>query len=105
MYPAADDNYGLDACSLLCLHSQPPVIAMATGSGKIYHCIALESEESYNPEEVGPLVPASLQACKILMDIIQSGYEAMICYILLRLLIFTVQFNKCFYILMSLKGD
>lgn len=53
MYPAADDNYGLDACSLLCLHSQPPVIAMATASGKIYHCIVLESEESYDPEEVG----------------------------------------------------
>jgi len=52
MYPAADDNYGLDACSLLCLHSQPPVIAMATASGKIYHCIVLESEESYDPEEV-----------------------------------------------------
>lgn len=51
MYPAADDNYGLDACSLLCLHSQPPVIAMATASGKIYHCIVLESEESYDPEE------------------------------------------------------
>ena len=52
MYPAADDNYGLDACSLLCLHSQPPVIAMATASGKIYHCIVLESEESYDPEKV-----------------------------------------------------
>ncbi|KAJ7333814.1 Nuclear pore complex protein [Desmophyllum pertusum] len=51
MYPAADDNYGLDACSLLCLHSQPPVIAMATASGKIYHCIVLDSEESYDPEE------------------------------------------------------
>ena len=53
MYPAADDNYGLDACALLCLHSQPPIITMATGSGKIYHCIALESEKSYDPEEVG----------------------------------------------------
>ena len=52
MYPAADDNYGLDACSLLCLPSRPPVIAMATASGKIYHCITLESEETFDPEEV-----------------------------------------------------
>ena len=52
MYPAADDNYGLDACSLLCLHSQPPIVAMGTGSGKIYHCIVLESEETFDPEEV-----------------------------------------------------
>ena len=53
MYPAADDNYGLDACSLLCLHSHPPIIAMGTGSGKIYHCIVLDSEEAFDPEEVG----------------------------------------------------
>lgn len=52
MFPAADDNYGLDACSLLCLQCQPPVIAMATTSGKIYHCIALESEESDDADEV-----------------------------------------------------
>ncbi|XP_022785775.1 nuclear pore complex protein Nup88-like isoform X2 [Stylophora pistillata] len=51
MFPAADDNYGLDACSLLCLQCQPPVIAMATTSGKIYHCIALESEESDDADE------------------------------------------------------
>ena len=56
MYPAADDNYGLDACSLLCLHSQPPIIVMATGSGKIYHCIVLETEKTYDPEEVCLLV-------------------------------------------------
>ena len=52
MYPAADDNYGLDACSLLCLQCQPPVVVMATGSGKVYHCIALENEKPYDNEEV-----------------------------------------------------
>ncbi|XP_068750380.1 nucleoporin 88-like [Montipora capricornis] len=51
MYPAADDNYGLDACSLLCLQCQPPVVVMATGSGKVYHCIALENEKPYDDEE------------------------------------------------------
>ena len=54
MHPAADDNYGQDACSLLCLHLQPPVIAMATSSGRIYHCIVLESGDldSYDPDKV-----------------------------------------------------
>ena len=52
MYPAADDNYGLDACSLLCLHCQPPVLVMAAGSRKIYHCIALENEKSHDSEQV-----------------------------------------------------
>ncbi|XP_029194340.1 nucleoporin 88-like isoform X3 [Acropora millepora] len=51
MYPAADDNYGLDACSLLCLHCQPPVLVMAAGSRKIYHCIALENEKSHDSEQ------------------------------------------------------
>ncbi|XP_070572086.1 nucleoporin 88-like [Ptychodera flava] len=41
MYPPAEDNYGLDACSLLCLHTNPPVLAMATSSGSVYHSIVL----------------------------------------------------------------
>ena len=56
MYPAADDNYGLDACSLICLHCQPPVLVMATGSRKIYHCIALENEKPYDSEQVIEMV-------------------------------------------------
>jgi len=44
MHPASDNNYGLDACSLLCLPVQPPVIVLATATGRIYHCIALETQ-------------------------------------------------------------
>ena len=29
MHPAAEDNYGMDACSLLCLYSNLPVLGMA----------------------------------------------------------------------------
>ncbi|XP_031549792.1 nucleoporin 88-like [Actinia tenebrosa] len=45
MHPATDNNYGLDACSIICLQSQPPVVVMATANGRIYHCIVLESND------------------------------------------------------------
>lgn len=54
MHPATENNYGLDACSLLCLPVQPPVVIMATATGRIYHCIALET-----PEEDSELEPGS----------------------------------------------
>ncbi|KAG1664575.1 Nuclear pore complex protein Nup88 [Nymphon striatum] len=51
MYPAADDNYGVDSCSILCLKSNPLILVVATCSGAIYHSIVLESnpqaDESY----------------------------------------------------------
>ncbi|KXJ05761.1 Nuclear pore complex protein Nup88 [Exaiptasia diaphana] len=54
MHPATENNYGLDACSLLCLPVQPPVVVMATATGRIYHCIALET-----PGEDSDLEPGS----------------------------------------------
>lgn len=65
MTPAAEDNYGSDACSILCLgiisslcivfescviryfsfsDCVPPVVVIGTSSGLLYHCIAMESE-------------------------------------------------------------
>ncbi|OCT95176.1 hypothetical protein XELAEV_18012860mg [Xenopus laevis] len=45
MYPAAEDNYGYDACALLCLPCVPNIIVIATESGLLYHCVVLEGEE------------------------------------------------------------
>ena len=45
MYPPADDNYGVDACSILCLKSVPPVVVIATCSGTLYHCVLLTCAE------------------------------------------------------------
>ncbi|CAM1301532.1 NUP88 (predicted), partial [Pycnogonum litorale] len=42
MHPAADDNYGVDAFSILCLQCSPPVLVIATSSGTLYHCVVLE---------------------------------------------------------------
>ena len=53
MHPGAEDNYGLDACSITCLHSKPPVVVMATTSGQLYHCIVLESSDGEDSEEEG----------------------------------------------------
>uniref|UniRef100_A0A4W6CJE6 Nucleoporin 88 n=1 Tax=Lates calcarifer TaxID=8187 RepID=A0A4W6CJE6_LATCA len=54
MYPAAEDNYGYDACAILCLPCVPSILVIATETGTLYHCVVLESEEE---EETGA-VPA-----------------------------------------------
>lgn len=41
MQPAALDNYGDDACSLLCLPVLPPVLVIANRTGNIHHAILL----------------------------------------------------------------
>ncbi|XP_044285737.1 nuclear pore complex protein Nup88 [Varanus komodoensis] len=45
MYPAAEDNYGYDACAILCLPCVPNTLVIATESGMLYHCVVLEGEE------------------------------------------------------------
>lgn len=45
MYPAAEDNYGYDACAVLCLPCVPNILVIATESGMLYHCVVLEAEE------------------------------------------------------------
>ncbi|XP_033123496.1 nucleoporin 88-like [Anneissia japonica] len=45
MYPPAEDNYGLDACALLCLPCKPHVLVVGTSSGHLHHCLVLTTEE------------------------------------------------------------
>lgn len=45
MHPAAEDNYGYDACSVLCLSCIPNILVIATESGLLYHCVVLEGED------------------------------------------------------------
>ncbi|KAG5844344.1 hypothetical protein ANANG_G00161500 [Anguilla anguilla] len=45
MYPAAEDNYGYDACAVLCLPCVPNILVIATETGTLYHCVVLEAEE------------------------------------------------------------
>lgn len=52
VHPPAEDNYGTDACSILCLQTTPPVIVMATCEGKLHHCIVLN--ENNNTEPTSP---------------------------------------------------
>lgn len=51
MYPAADDNYGTDASSLLILPSAPPIVVIAMSSGTVYHCLLMSSMEETSNEE------------------------------------------------------
>ena len=41
MYPAAEDNYGMEACSILCLDTRPQILVVATCEGKLHHCLVL----------------------------------------------------------------
>ncbi|XP_078081339.1 nucleoporin 88 isoform X1 [Mustelus asterias] len=45
MHPAAEDNYGYDACAILCLPSTPNILVIATQSGMLYHCVVLEGDD------------------------------------------------------------
>ncbi|KAG9468231.1 hypothetical protein GDO78_023186 [Eleutherodactylus coqui] len=64
MHPAAEDNYGYDACSVLCLSCVPNILVIATESGLLYHCVVLEGEDddeqtsdkSWNPSS--ELIPS-----------------------------------------------
>lgn len=46
MLPQAEDNYGADACSLIVLDSSPPLLAIATTGGVIYHCFAIADNKT-----------------------------------------------------------
>lgn len=52
MHPAAEDNYGYDACAILCLPTVPSILVIATETGTLYHCVVLESEEEDETEMV-----------------------------------------------------
>lgn len=45
MYPAAEDNYGYDACAILCLPCVPSILVIATEAGTLYHCVVLEADD------------------------------------------------------------
>ena len=46
MHPPAEDNYGTDACAILCLRTVPSMLVVATSSGKLYHCVLLHAEDA-----------------------------------------------------------
>lgn len=51
VYPATDDNYGLDSCSIIVLPSLPPTIILSESTGKIHHALLMdieEEEEAFN---------------------------------------------------------
>lgn len=51
MLPQAEDNYGSDACSLIVLETSPPLLAIATPNGYIYHCFAFRDDQGLLPKQ------------------------------------------------------
>ena len=45
MLPPCADNYGAESCSIVCLPSQPEVLALADTTGRLHHCIALAENQ------------------------------------------------------------
>lgn len=44
MSPPSDDNYGTDACDLLCLADAPvPLLCICTTTGLLFHCVIVET--------------------------------------------------------------
>jgi nuclear pore complex protein Nup88 len=54
MHPPAEDNYGVDACSLISLSTTPTVLAIATAAGTVYHCVVMDQEEMDGENELDP---------------------------------------------------
>lgn len=71
MYPAAEDNYGYDACAVLCLPCVPNILVIATEAGILYHCVVLEAEDD---EDGG--VSTSEVALHIRMTMVLYGRES-----------------------------
>ncbi|XP_034237682.1 nuclear pore complex protein Nup88 [Thrips palmi] len=64
MYPPADDNYGVDACSVLVLQTSPPLLVVATCAGTLYHCLLLAPED----HDVHHDVAASMRDLSVVDD-------------------------------------
>ncbi|XP_024942757.1 nuclear pore complex protein Nup88 [Cephus cinctus] len=42
IHPWAEDNYGTEFCSIMCIQTTPPIVILASCHGKIYHGILLK---------------------------------------------------------------
>ncbi|XP_015114382.1 nuclear pore complex protein Nup88 isoform X2 [Diachasma alloeum] len=51
MYPPVADNYGLDSCSIMCIPTTPPVVVIATTTGKLYHALLMREPEGEADDE------------------------------------------------------
>ncbi len=61
MWPAADDNYGSDACALLCLAVSPPVLVVARQQGCIHHALLLPRAQDQELDDRHLNMPDDLQ--------------------------------------------
>ena len=52
VYPSAENDERTEACGILCLGGEPTVLVLATRSGRIDHCIVLDSDNNQDHEEV-----------------------------------------------------
>ncbi|KAF6130894.1 hypothetical protein HJG60_007851 [Phyllostomus discolor] len=54
MHPAAEDNYGYNACAVLCLPYVSNFFVIAAESGMLYCCVVLQGEEEEDQSSEKP---------------------------------------------------
>ena len=72
MQPAALDNYGSDACSLLCLPVSPPVLVIANRTGNIHHAVLLPRATTEDSDDYDGNSNDDLEVTFILVNIVLS---------------------------------
>ncbi|KAL8573357.1 hypothetical protein ACOMHN_032819 [Nucella lapillus] len=63
MCPPAEDNYGVDACSVLCVDTSPPVLVIATWDGRLHHCVVLPAAPSPSSTKELTVAPEMPRFC------------------------------------------
>ena len=78
MQPAALDNYGGDACSLLCLPVSPPVLVIANRTGNVHHAVLLprqfsdgDGSEDSEDDDIKSRIPDDLEVLLVLIPTFQ----------------------------------
>jgi len=100
MRPPAEDNYGVDACSLICLDCVPPVLVVATSSGVLYHCISLVCDEESSQEFSSFPIPTLYvyESLELTISLTSIKDQEILCPIRLHKSIYNPQVYFCSHI-------
>jgi len=71
MHPAADDNYGTDACDVLCIGNSPPVLVVATPT-RLYHCVVVSRPPDDGDDGVGSEASEALRPAAVSLFVYES---------------------------------
>lgn len=73
MYPNTKDNYGLDACAILTMPSNPTTVIVAEPSGRLFHMILVEveGEGDLNDSEDFGDATLNFEPCEWIVNVVE----------------------------------